>query len=123
MSKRILTIELDYDAETLHGGDSDPVSKEWFDEKILGGILHLHSNEMGDTIGECKVVQGPSAEIDRLKACEMEMRRPLNEIVKLCQEMDYSTMCPAADLIRHIGNVGRIGQLARALLAREDKTK
>jgi hypothetical protein len=67
----------------------------------------------------CVAVTSLEAEIAHLKAREEEMRKPLNEIVTLCQEMDYSTMCPAADLIRHIGNVGRIEQLARALLARE----
>jgi septal ring factor EnvC (AmiA/AmiB activator) len=63
------------------------------------------------------------AEIARLKAREVEMRKPLSEIVNLCQEMSYSTMCPAADLIRHIGNVGRIEQLARALLAIKEDGK
>lgn len=52
--KRIeLTIELEYDAEIMHGTDAE--AKEWFFNQILHkdeGKLYLHSNEIGDTIGK-----------------------------------------------------------------------
>lgn len=60
--KRILTIELDYDAELHHGGDSDPEAKEWFEADVLGGPLILHSCELGDEIGTAKVIETRATE-------------------------------------------------------------
>ena len=51
MAKLAMVIELDDDAEGMHG--ADPVSRQWF---FWGaGDLRLHSNEIGDTIGTVTV--------------------------------------------------------------------
>jgi len=52
-----LTIELDYDAETMHGDEKDAV--DWFYNGILrGDNLLLHDNgDIGDTIGTVKVIE------------------------------------------------------------------
>ena len=52
-----MLIELDYDAEIVHG--DDPEAIEWFYETILGDKegLFLHSNEIGDTVGLVKVLE------------------------------------------------------------------
>ena len=51
-----LTIELDYDAEIMHQDDPDAI--EWFFKHILNDdLLILHSNEIGDAIGEVKVLE------------------------------------------------------------------
>ena len=50
-----LLISLTYDDEIMH--DPDEAGKEWFFEEVLnGGGLFLHSNEIGDTVGEVKVL-------------------------------------------------------------------
>ncbi len=52
-----MLIELDYDADLMHGGDQE--SKAWFRNEIMGGKrgqLILHSNEIGDEIGEVRVI-------------------------------------------------------------------
>lgn len=57
MAKLTLTIELDYDAETMHGDDAE--SKAWFFSEILHdeiGELLLHSNNIGDTLGVVRVI-------------------------------------------------------------------
>ena len=51
-----MTIELDYDAELMHGNDADAI--EWFFEDILmQDLLFLHSNEIGDIIGTVKIIE------------------------------------------------------------------
>lgn len=56
MTKLRLTIELDYDAEMMHGDDPDAI--EWFFRDILiEKPLTLHSNEIGDMIGTVKVLE------------------------------------------------------------------
>lgn len=55
-----MLVELDYDAVGMHGEDKE--SKLWFMENILlrRGItepLLLHCNEIGDTVGEIKVLE------------------------------------------------------------------
>lgn len=63
MAKLKLLIEVDYDAETMHSGDQCKESKQWFMDNILLGKgenaepLILHSNEIGDVIGEVKVLE------------------------------------------------------------------
>ena len=53
-----MTIELTYDAEIMHGGNKDKESKEWFFNQILkGDNLILHSNEIGDEVGEVKIIK------------------------------------------------------------------
>lgn len=56
MTKLILTVTLDYDAELMHG--NDPVSLEWFMRDVLGAEegLFLHSNEVGDEVGKILVI-------------------------------------------------------------------
>jgi len=57
MAKMLLSIELDYDADLMHG--SDPEAKKWFLNLIRWGKpndLTLMSNEIGDTIGIVKVI-------------------------------------------------------------------
>jgi hypothetical protein len=55
MAKIRLEIELEYDAENMHG--DDPESRAWFFHQVLGeaGELLLHSNYIGDTIGQVTV--------------------------------------------------------------------
>lgn len=55
MTKLKLIIELDYDAEIMHQDDPDAI--EWFFKDILrSDLLILHSNSIGDAIGEVKVL-------------------------------------------------------------------
>ena len=54
-----LEVELTYDNGIIHG--DDPAAIEWFYSNILkqsenDELLLLHSNEIGDTIGEIKVI-------------------------------------------------------------------
>lgn len=52
-----LAIELEYDAELLHGGDSEAVY--WFYNDILYSPdgLTLHSKELGDSVGVVRVLR------------------------------------------------------------------
>lgn len=51
-----MVIEVDYNADTMYGNDAD--AKEWFFSSVLtSGDLLLHSNEIGDTIGEVRVLE------------------------------------------------------------------
>ena len=52
-----LLIELDYEADIMHGDDQDAV--RWFDESVLGpgSELYLHSQEIGDFIGAVSVLE------------------------------------------------------------------
>ncbi len=56
-----MLIELSYDAELMHGGNRDKEAKDWFFNDILGSKkkddLIFHSNEIGDTIGEIKILK------------------------------------------------------------------
>lgn len=57
MAKVLMTVELDYDADITHG--SDEIAITWFFEEILSdekGLLLLHSNEIGDTVGSIRVI-------------------------------------------------------------------
>ena len=66
MAKLRLEIEVDYNAESMHGDDIE--SMVWFREVLLGDELLLHSNEIGDTVGTVKVRKvidwQPSAQLD-----------------------------------------------------------
>lgn len=48
-----LQIELHYDSELAHGDDAD--GREWFRSILTEERLWLHSEEVGDFIGEVKV--------------------------------------------------------------------
>lgn len=52
-----LEIELDYDAEIMHGNTADGIS--WFNSILFdpGEDLILHSNELGDEIGTVKILR------------------------------------------------------------------
>ena len=53
-----LEIELEYDDEVMHGDDQDGI--DWFYNEILigdGGLLQLHSNHIGDHVGEVKGIK------------------------------------------------------------------
>lgn len=57
MAKVLMTVELDYDADIVHGDDMEAIS--WFFAHILSeekGLLLLHSNEIGDCIGKVRVL-------------------------------------------------------------------
>lgn len=58
MAKIKIEIELEYDADLMYGIDKD--AKDWFFNHILKGRegeLILHSNDMGDTIGDVCVIK------------------------------------------------------------------
>ena len=61
MKKIKLLVELKYDDKMMYGGDKDKEAKDWFLKDILGSKrkadLILHSNEIGDEIGEIKVLE------------------------------------------------------------------
>jgi hypothetical protein len=53
MKLKIL-IELQYDEEFMHGNKPEGIL--WFNEEVLGGGLSLFSEEIGDFIGEVRVL-------------------------------------------------------------------
>lgn len=60
MRKITLEVELTYDADIMHGDNPDSV--EWFRNFVLqndgvddDNVLLLHSNFIGDTVGEIRV--------------------------------------------------------------------
>jgi len=58
MKKLTLEIELEYDDEIMHSDEQEAI--DWFYNDILTaepGNLFLHSNEIGDTIGEVTKVK------------------------------------------------------------------
>jgi len=57
---RKLEIELTYDRDTMHGDDEE--SKRWFSEILLNTPLFLHSNEIGDSVGNVKITKFISGE-------------------------------------------------------------
>ena len=57
MAKVLMTVELEYDADVVHGDGEE--GKAWFFEEILSeekGLLLLHSNEIGATVGKIRVL-------------------------------------------------------------------
>lgn len=53
-----MLVELDYDAELIHGNSQSGI--EWFRRDILLNAsppLLLHSNDIGEQIGEVKVLE------------------------------------------------------------------
>lgn len=56
MAKLRLEVDLEYDAEMMHGDDEDSV--QWFMSKvILGNNLILYDNDMGDSVGTVSVLK------------------------------------------------------------------
>lgn len=56
MKKILVTAVLTYDDETMHGNDPD--AERWFFRLLLDpeDRLLLHSNELGDEIGDVRVI-------------------------------------------------------------------
>jgi hypothetical protein len=58
MKKILMTVELEYDDEMMHGDDPEEV--QWFHEQVLPDVddygLYLHSNELGDEVGRIRVL-------------------------------------------------------------------
>ena len=50
-----LLIDLTYDDEIMHGDDEGAIA--WFREQVLKGELLLHSNVIGDEVGEVRVLE------------------------------------------------------------------
>ena len=55
-----LTIDFTYDVEAMYG--SDPEGFEWFHEQVLKNGLTLWSDEIGDWIGEVRIVEVTDAD-------------------------------------------------------------
>lgn len=58
MTRLRLEIELEYDADLMHGDSAE--DRAWFERHILmesDDLLILHSNEIGDEIGTVKVTR------------------------------------------------------------------
>lgn len=50
-----MLVELEYDEKSLYGNDKEGV--DWFFNDILkDNVLNLHSNELGDSVGEIKIL-------------------------------------------------------------------
>lgn len=50
-----MLVELEYDEKSLYGNDKEGV--DWFFNDILkDNVLTLHSNELGDSVGEIKIL-------------------------------------------------------------------
>ena len=67
MAKLKLIVELDYDAESVHGDDEE--AKRWFFDGVLSAdpaddeeCLILHSNSVGDELGRVRVLSVVIAE-------------------------------------------------------------
>jgi len=51
-----MTVDLEYDDEQMHGNNLEEI--EWFHKEILrDGGLTLHSNELGDIIGDITLIR------------------------------------------------------------------
>lgn len=62
MKKVKMLVELEYDADGMHGGEYDKQAKRWFMDHVLlnnteAGRLVLHSNEIGDEVGTVHVLE------------------------------------------------------------------
>jgi hypothetical protein len=69
-----LTIDLTYDAESMHS--DEPESIEWFQGILQGDDLQLAEfGDLGDTIGKVKVVTCDPLQDKRVKALEAENAR------------------------------------------------
>ena len=94
--KRILTIELDYDAEQFY---EDNEGREWFDKVILGGPLILHSNELGDEIGEARVIDDPyRARAEKAEAALSRIKQDGDKVLRYpvghrCDYYNYAMSC------------------------------
>ena len=62
MTKLKMTVELTYNADLMHGDDTESIN--WFHNLLKNDELILHSNEIGDEIGTVRVlkISGSSSE-------------------------------------------------------------
>ena len=65
--KRLLVIELEYDAELMHDDGRDKEALDWFENDVLGNEMILHSNEIGDSIGTCRRITDYESDLARLR--------------------------------------------------------
>jgi len=82
-----LTIELTYDAESMHGDDPD--ARKWFKDMLHGDDLQLSDfGELGDMIGKVRVVPDlcDPTQDERVKALEAENAR-LREVLDFADHM------------------------------------
>lgn len=57
MKELLVTMIFEYDEIIMHAGDDDEEARDWFlNEILLKERLLLLSNEIGGTIGECKIL-------------------------------------------------------------------
>lgn len=68
MKKLLLTCELEYDDAIMHGDEPEHIA--WLLNEALGRYLSLYSGEVGDFIGDVKVVDVTAEDIERLPAPE-----------------------------------------------------
>lgn len=65
-----MLVELDYDGERMHGGTIEG-SAWFFNDMLRDDVLTLHSNDIGETIGEIKVLKILSSIYEKpKKICE-----------------------------------------------------
>ena len=77
-----LTIKLTVPTDFI---GTDPSEIEWFEKRILGGALVLHSNEIGDTIGEVEVTRiGAREEMFPVKFVPLPADATLREVGARC---------------------------------------
>ena len=71
VAKVLMTVELEYDADVVHRDDEE--GKAWFFEEILSeekGLLLLHSNEIGATVGKIRVLSAAPSNAGIHRAAE-----------------------------------------------------
>lgn len=55
MKTLVITAELTYDDTLMHEDDEQGI--KWFYNDVLKGDLYVHSNEIGDEIGEIRILK------------------------------------------------------------------
>lgn len=55
MNKVLMTVELEYDGDIMHGWDEPGL--DWFyNDVLMGEFLTLHDSDIGDEIGVIRVI-------------------------------------------------------------------
>lgn len=83
-----MVVELTYNEDVMHG--DDPEGIDWFRNALLAPEeeLLLHSNEIGDTVGEVKVLSlEEEGEIGGGRALVSPPRPLTDEEIAVCQEV------------------------------------
>lgn len=82
-----IALTLEYDPAIMHGDDED--AKAWFFDSILQpGDLFLHSNEIGDVVGEIKSIEI----LPNVQMRDGAQRRSLDRLVLLIQRLSLKTL-------------------------------